>query len=67
MIEGVVGVDGKTLRRSFDTTSNKAAIHMISAWTCDRKLVPGQCKVDDRSNEITTIPEFLAFPNCWPF
>ena len=67
MPEGVVGVDGKPLRQSFDTTSNKAAIHMISAWACDRKPVPGQRKVDDRSNEIITIPEFLAFPHCWPF
>ena len=60
MLEGVVGVDGKTLRRSFDTTSNKAAIHMISAWACDRKLVLGQRKVDDKSNEITALPELLA-------
>ena len=60
MVEGIVAVDGKTLRRSFDTTSNKVAIHMISAWACDRKLVLGQRKVDDKSNEITAIPELLA-------
>ena len=60
MLEGVVAVDGKTLRRSFDTTFQKAAIHMISAWACDWKLVPGQRKVDDKSNEITAIPELLA-------
>ena len=38
---------------------------MISAWARDRKPVPGQRKVEDKSNEITTIPEFLAFPNFW--
>lgn len=59
-LEGVVAIDGKTLRRSFDTSSNKAAIHMISAWACDQQLVLGQRKVDDKSNEITAIPELLA-------
>ena len=59
LLEGVVAVDGKTLRRSFDTSSAKAAIHMISAWSCEQKLVLGQRKVDDKSNEITAIPELL--------
>ncbi len=58
-LEGVVAIDGKTLRRSFDTASNKAAIHMVSAWACEQKPVPGQRKVDDKSNEITAIPELL--------
>ena len=58
-LEGVVAADGKTLRRSFDTSSSRAAIHMVSAWACDQKLVLGQRKVDDKSNEIT------AIPNCW--
>ncbi len=58
--EGVVAIDGKTLRRSFDTRSPEAPIHMISAWPCDHQLVPGQRKIDDRSNEITAIPELLA-------
>ena len=58
-LEGVVAVDGKTLRRSFDTNSNQAAIHMVSAWSCGQKLVIGQRKVDDKSNEITAIPELL--------
>ena len=59
VLEGVVAVDGKTLRRSFDTTTGKAAIHMISAWSCEQQLVLGQCKVDDKSNEITAIPKLL--------
>jgi predicted transposase YbfD/YdcC len=59
-LEGVVAIDGKTLRRSFDTTSNKAAIHLVSAWACEQNLVLGQRKVDDKSNEITAIPELLA-------
>lgn len=56
----VVAVDGKTLRRSFDRGTGKAAIHMVSAWACDQQLVLGQRKVDDKSNEITAIPELLT-------
>lgn len=58
-LDGVVAIDGKSLRRSFDTTSGKAAIHMISAWSCEQQLVLGQCKVDDKSNEIKAIPRLL--------
>ena len=55
-LEGVVAVDGKTLRQSFDTGSSKALIHKVSAWARDQKLVLGQRKVDDKSNEITGHP-----------
>ena len=59
VLDGVVAIDGKTLRRSFGTTSGKVSIHMISAWSCEPQLVLGQCKVDDKSNEITAIPKLL--------
>jgi predicted transposase YbfD/YdcC len=55
----VVAIDGKTLRRSHDRTAGKAAIHMVSAWASANELVLGQTKVDDKSNEITAIPELL--------
>ena len=55
----VVALDGKTLRRSHDSTLGKAAIHMVSAWTSSNRLVLGQLKVDEKSNEITAIPELL--------
>jgi hypothetical protein len=55
----VVAIDGKTLRRSYDTASNKAALHMVSAWTSANNLTLGQVKTDDKSNEITAIPELL--------
>ena len=58
-IKGVVAIDGKTLRRSFDKASNKGAIHMVSAWCSGQKLVLGQVKVNEKSNEITAIPELL--------
>lgn len=55
----VVAIDGKTLRRSHDKGGGHAAIHMVSAWASANRLVLGQCKVDEKSNEITAIPELL--------
>jgi predicted transposase YbfD/YdcC len=55
----VVAVDGKALRRSHDWRRGKAAIHMVSAWATANRLVLGQRKVDDKSNEITAIPQLL--------
>lgn len=55
----VIAIDGKCLRRSMDTASNKAAIYMVSAWASENQLVLGQQKVDDKSNEITAIPKLL--------
>ncbi|MBO3462597.1 ISAs1 family transposase [Aetokthonos hydrillicola Thurmond2011] len=55
----IVAIDGKTLRGSYDTSNNKAAINMVSAWATANSLVLGQVKVDDQSNEITAIPKLL--------
>jgi predicted transposase YbfD/YdcC len=55
----IVSIDGKTLRRSFDRAASKGAIHMVSAWANRNRLVLGQVKVDDKSNEITAIPKLL--------
>lgn len=55
----VIAIDGKTVRRSHDRTNGKAAIHMVSAWASANRLVLAQVKVDDKSNEITAIPELL--------
>lgn len=55
----VVAIDGKTLRRSFDRATGKGAIHMVSAWASVNRLVLGQQKVDEKSNEITAIPALL--------
>ena len=55
----IVAIDGKTLRHSFDRATSKAAIHMVSAWANRNRLVLGQVKVDDKSNEITAIPYLL--------
>jgi predicted transposase YbfD/YdcC len=55
----IVAIDGKTLRNSYDKGGSKKAIHMVSAWANQNRLVLGQVKVDEKSNEITAIPELL--------
>ncbi len=55
----IVAIDGKTLRRSYDKSKDKPAIHMVSAWATTNGLVLGQKKVENKSNEITAIPELL--------
>ena len=55
----VIAIDGKTLRRTFDTAADKGAIHMVSAWATAQGLCLGQVKTDAKSNEITAIPKLL--------
>ena len=55
----VIAVDGKRLRRSHNGRLGKGAIHMVSAWASANRLVLGQLKTDEKSNEITAIPELL--------
>ena len=55
----IISIDGKTLRHSFDQATATAAIHMVSAWASANRLVLGQLKVDEKSNEITAIPKLL--------
>lgn len=55
----LVAIDGKTLRHSFDHKNEQNSIHMVSAWMASQRLVLGQVKVDEKSNEITAIPKLL--------
>lgn len=55
----VVAIDGKALRRSFDAATSKSAIHMVSAWATANHISLGQVVVDEKSNEITAIPQLL--------
>ncbi len=58
-ITGVIAIDGKTLRRSHDAANGKKALHLVSAWAVENRLVLAQVAVDEKSNEITAIPELL--------
>ena len=55
----IVSIDGKTVRRSHDGRAGMSAIHLVNAWASANRLVLGQVKVDDKSNEITAIPKLL--------
>jgi len=58
-LQGVVAIDGKVLRRSFDRASGKSALHMVSAWGSQQRLVLAQMATDAKSNEITAVPKLL--------
>lgn len=55
----IISIDGKTLRRSHDRAKGKEALHLVSAWASANHLVLGQVKTEEKSNEITAIPELL--------
>lgn len=55
----VIAIDGKTIRHSYDKGKDKGAIHMVSAWANQNRLVLGQVKTSEKSNEITAIPKLL--------
>jgi len=55
----IINIDGKCLRGSDDKGLGKRAIYMVSAWAESNQIVLGQRKVDEKSNEITAIPELL--------
>ena len=55
----VIAIDGKTVRRSFQKKGAKAPIHMVSAFAARQRLVLGQVKVAEKSNEIVAIPALL--------
>ena len=58
-VQGVVAVDGKTLRRSYDRAEGSSPLHLVSAWAEEQRLVLGQLAVEDKSNEITAVPKLL--------
>jgi predicted transposase YbfD/YdcC len=55
----VIALDGKTVRRSYDKSKGKEAIHLVSAWVSSNNIVLAQQAVDTKSNEITAIPALL--------
>jgi predicted transposase YbfD/YdcC len=55
----VIPIDGKTVRRSHNKRANKLAIHMVHAWAATNGILLGQLKTEEKSNEITAIPELL--------
>lgn len=56
---GVIAIDGKTMRSTYDDKNNKKALHIVSGWFSETGMVLGQVKTFEKSNEITAIPELL--------
>jgi predicted transposase YbfD/YdcC len=54
-----IAIDGKVLRRSHDRGVGQAALDMVSAWATANRLVLGQVKVTEKSNELTALPRLL--------
>jgi predicted transposase YbfD/YdcC len=66
-VQGVIAIDGKTLRRSHNQAAGKKALHLVSAWAVENRLVLAQLATEEKSNEITAIPlllEQLALGGC---
>jgi predicted transposase YbfD/YdcC len=55
----VVSFDGQTARGTADVGKNHKGIHLLHAWSSENGLCLGQLKVDDKSNEITAMPELM--------
>lgn len=55
----LIAIDGKELRRSFQSAGGKAAVHMVNAWCSTNRLVLGQLATREKSNEITALPQLL--------
>jgi predicted transposase YbfD/YdcC len=58
-IKGVIAIDGKTLRRSHDRQAGKKALHLVSAWAVENRVVLAQLATEEKSNEMTAIPLLL--------
>jgi predicted transposase YbfD/YdcC len=59
ILNDIIAIDGKTLCNSVDKQNNVSAIHMVSAFATNARLILAQQKVDEKSNEITAIPKLL--------
>ena len=57
--QGVIAIDGKTLRRSFDRAAQNSPLHLVSAWAVGCRLLLGQVATEEKSNEITAVPKLL--------
>lgn len=55
----IIALDGKTLRRYFDKASGQKPLHILNAWAVKSGLALGQLQVDEKTNEITALPDLL--------
>jgi len=54
-----IAIDGKTMRRSHDRAGGLGPLHLVSAWASEQGIALGQIATEEKSNEITAIPELI--------
>ena len=59
IVQPIIAIDGKTMRRSHDRSNGLGPLHMVSAWSTENGLTLGQVATEEKSNEITAIPELI--------
>ena len=59
IVAEIIPIDGKSVRGSYDRNQGVKALHLVTAWASEQRLVLGQVKVEDHSKEITAIPALL--------
>ena len=59
----IISIDGKSLGGSHDTTKGQKMLHMVGAWASEKRMLLGQVRTEEKSNEITAIPELLDMLN----
>ena len=57
--QATIAIDGKTMRRSHDRGAGMGPLHMVGAWLSEQGLSLGQVATEEKSNEITAIPELI--------
>jgi hypothetical protein len=55
----LIAIDGKSCRRSHDAAHGPGPLHLVSAWASEEGIALGQVATDEKSNEITAIPQLL--------
>jgi len=58
-VDEVIAIDGKALRRSHDRKKNLGPLFLVSAWSVEQGISLGQLATEEKSNEITAIPELI--------
>jgi len=63
VLERVISIDGKTVRGSKDSFHHRSPLHLIHAWSVENGICLGQLSSEEKTNEITVIPEILDLLN----
>lgn len=59
-LKGIIAIDGKRIKGASKGKTSQGLVHIVSAWSSSRGLILGQIKTDEKSNEITAIPELIS-------